>query len=73
MTTQERRRRLTALGYRLVRYYRCPIRRCTFPYATLPTGTGSTCIHPTLASVDARIVEAEKMRALESSLPPIGS
>lgn len=60
----EIRRRLKALGYRLQRRYYCPIRRCVFPYATLPDSMpGTTCVHENLGSVEARIHGAENVRA----------
>ncbi len=62
MTNTERKRRLENLGYRLVRNYFCPIRRRKMPFATLPNGPGTTCVHNTLNEVDVRILNAEQIR-----------
>lgn len=51
MSGSERKRRLEALGYRLVRHYRCPIRGRVMAYATVPSGAGSICVHDDLAGV----------------------
>lgn len=72
MTAQERKQRLSALGYRLIKGYRCPIRRRKMPYATVPDNRpGTTCVHESLDGVDARIVNAEKIRAWQAEMPPI--
>ncbi len=63
MTQQERVKRLNALGYFLRRNYYCPIRRKVMPWATVPSWTGTTCVHEDLKSVDARIENAEKIRS----------
>lgn len=64
MTSNERKQRLEALGYRLIRNYYCPIRQKKMPYATAPSnGAGTTCVHESLDSVDQRIINAEKVRS----------
>lgn len=73
MTREERSARLRALGYRIVRNYRCPIRGRIVPYATLPDGRpGSTCVHQNLDDVEVRILCAEKIRAWQSEPLPEG-
>ena len=73
MTSRDRKRRLEALGYRMVRGYFCPIRQKKMPYATVPDNKpGSTCVHETLDGVEERILTAEKIRAWQAEMPPIG-
>lgn len=63
MTSNERTKRLAALGYTLRRNYWCPIRQRRMPYARLPNGPGSVCVFDTLAEVDRHIAQVEQIRS----------
>lgn len=68
MTGKERKARLTALGYRLVRNYFCPIRRKRMAYARLPLSSGSVCVFDTLEQVDHHIADVEKVRSWQEEV-----
>lgn len=63
MSVTKLKRRLNALGYRLVRCYRSPIAMRIMPYATFPLWTGPINLFENLEQVEKYVEQVEKIRS----------
>ena len=81
MTFAQVAAQLRAVGYALVKNYKCPIRGKIVPLASLPgvygpngaeNCSGVTCVHNTLEEAARRAEWVATLRSWEAAMQPIG-